>query len=60
MVIFYIGAGSFFIFFFEQSLIDKAARVIIGSAFMIYGAFRLFKTFFQIKELFFDTETDEE
>ena len=60
MVMFYIGAGSFLIFFFDQSLIDKATRVIIGSAFILYGTFRAFKTFFQIKELFFDKETDDE
>ena len=60
MVMFYIGVGSFLIFFFEQSSIDKSLRIIIGSAFMIYGTFRAFKTFFQIKELFFNTEIDEE
>jgi len=60
MVIFYIGVGLFLIFFFDQSIIDKPTRVIIGSAFMIYGTFRAFKTFFQIKELFFNTETEDE
>jgi hypothetical protein len=64
MVFFYIGAGAFMIFFFDQvfgqSSIDKATRVIIGSAFMIYGTFRAFKAFFQIKALFFNNETDYE
>lgn len=66
MVMFYIGVGSFLIFFYEQSffarqsLIDKTTRIIIGSAFLIYGTYRIFKTFFQIKELFFDTEIDDE
>jgi len=66
MVLFYIGVGSFLIFFFEQSFlfgqgsIDKATRTIIGSAFIIYGTFRALKTFFQIKKLFFSTEIDDE
>ena len=60
MVIFYIGFGTFSIFFFDQSLIDRATRVIIGTAFIIYGVFRAFKTFFQVKELFFNTEIDDE
>jgi prolipoprotein diacylglyceryltransferase len=60
MVIFYLGAGSFMIFFFDQSSIDKATRVIIGTAFLIYGTFRAFRAFFQIKEIFFNKETDDE
>jgi len=60
MVIFYIGVGAFLVFFFDQNYIDKATRNIIGCAFMIYGVFRAFKTFFQIKQLFFNKETDDE
>ena len=60
MVIFYIGVGVLLVFFFDQSFIDKATRNIIGCAFIIYGGFRAFKTFFQIKELFFNKETDDE
>ena len=60
MVMFYIGAGTFFIFFFDQSNIDKALRVIIGSSFLLYGTFRAFRAFFQIKKIFFDKETDDE
>ena len=60
MIVFYIGAGSFLLFFIDQSYFDKALRVIIGSAFMIYGTFRAFRAFFQIKELFFSKETDNE
>ena len=62
MVFFYIGVGSFLVFFFDQSYINinKPTRVIIGTAFMIYGIFRAFRTVFQLKELFFDKETDDE
>ena len=58
MVMFYIGVGSLLIFFFDQSLLDKSVRIVIGSSFMFYGVFRAFRTFFQIKELFFNKETD--
>jgi len=60
MVIFYFGAGSFMIFFFDQSNIDKSLRVIVGSAFLLYGTFRAFRVYFQIKKLFFSKETDDE
>jgi len=60
MVIFYLVAGTFMIFFFDQSNIDKALRVIIGSSFLLYGTFRAFRAFFQIKRIFFDKETDDE
>lgn len=60
MVIFYIGAGILFIFYFEQSIIDKATRILFGSALLIFGVFRIFKTFFQIKKLFFSTEEEDE
>ena len=58
MVIFYLGAGSFLVFFFKQSYIDEAARMIIGIAFMVYGVFRAFRTYFQIKEAFNSKEID--
>lgn len=57
MVIFYFGAGIFMIFYFDQSNIDKSLRVIMGTAFLIYGTFRAFRVFFQIKKIFFDKET---
>jgi len=58
MVLFYIGVGAYFIFYFDQSYIDRAVRVIIGSTFLFYGLFRAFKTFIQIKNLFFSKKTD--
>ena len=58
MVMFYIGVGAYLVFFFDQSYIPKATRTIIGSAFMLYGTFRAFRTFVQIKQAFFDRETE--
>lgn len=60
MVVFYIGIGSYFLFFFNLSTIDKSVRVIIGSTFMFYGVYRAFKSYVQIKETFFNKENDRE
>ena len=60
MIFFYIGVGAYMVFYFDQSYIDKATRTIIGSAFMFYGVFRAFRAFVQIKQAFFDKETDDE
>jgi hypothetical protein len=60
MVMFYLGAGTLLVFFLENSPIDKAMRVIIGSAFLIFGVFRAFRLFFMIKEAFFNTDSDNE
>jgi hypothetical protein len=59
MVMFYIGVGSFFVFYFdERYLIAKPTRMIIGSAFLLYGTYRAFRSFVQIKEIFFSKEDD--
>ncbi|MDY0098406.1 MAG: hypothetical protein RBR81_04330 [Bacteroidales bacterium] len=60
MVIFYLGAGIFLIFYFDQSYLDKAVRVIIGSTFIFYGIFRAFRTYMKIVEVFFMKEKDDE
>ncbi|HEX2921970.1 MAG TPA: hypothetical protein VHO50_12480 [Bacteroidales bacterium] len=52
MVFFYVGVGLFFLFFFERSTIDKPMKVIIGITFLIYGIYRIFKTYTQIVEAF--------
>ena len=60
MVIFYIGVGSFLIFFFDETYLDKPIRVIIGSTFIFYGIFRAFKAYVQINKLFFSKDQDED
>ena len=61
MVMFYIGVGAYLVFFFDQSYIEKATRTIIGSAFMLYGTFRAFRTFVQLKQIFSSNkETEDE
>jgi hypothetical protein len=60
MVIFYIGIGYLFIFYFDQYFIDKAVRVIIGSTFFFYGVYRAFRSYVQIKSIFFSKDKDTE
>jgi uncharacterized membrane protein len=60
MVIFYIGVGTFLIFLFDESLLDKPIRVIIGSTFIFYGLFRAFKAYVEINKLFFSKNQDED
>jgi cytochrome c biogenesis protein CcdA len=60
MVFFYIGVGSYFIFYTNFSYIDKSVRVIIGSAFMFYGLYRAYRAYVKIVEVFFTKEDDEE
>lgn len=53
MVLFYLGAGIFLIFFFDNSTIQEPVRVIIGSSFLFYGVYRAFATYSKIAQLFF-------
>jgi len=57
MVVFYLGVGSFMVFDKRYLVLDKAVRIIIGTSFIIYGIFRAFRTYIQIKEAFFNNET---
>ena len=60
MVLFYIGIGCFFIFFFKNSFVDRAVLVIMGSTFFFYGIYRAFKSYIQIKDIFFSRNEESE
>lgn len=60
MVVFYIGVGVFLLFFADMFVIDKAIRGIIGSIFLLYGLFRIYMTYRQIKEAFFQKDMNDE
>ncbi len=60
MVFFYIGVGSFFMIYFDNSYVDKPVRVIMGSTFIFYGIYRAFRAYVQIKKLFFTPDQDSE
>ncbi len=55
MVVFYIGTGLFLLFYVDRTVfrIDKAMRVILGSAFLFFGIYRIFVSYKQIREAFF-------
>jgi hypothetical protein len=58
MVLFYIGIGSFFVFYFKNSFVDRAVIVIMGSTFFFYGIYRAFRSYIQIKSIFFSKNED--
>jgi hypothetical protein len=60
MVLFYLGVGVYIVFFFNFTTIDKALRVILGSAFIFYGLYRAVRTIANLKELFFSKSGKEE
>lgn len=60
MVIFYLGAGIFLIFFAKMYNIDKAIRGIIGSTFIFYGLYRIYVTYKQITQAFFTKDQEQE
>lgn len=60
MVFFYFGVGIFFIFYSDKSTIDKPVRVILGSAFLLYGVYRGFRAYTKIVEAFFTKENKDD
>jgi hypothetical protein len=58
MVFFYLGVGFYLIFYFQQSLIDKSVRVIMGSTFIFYGLYRAYRAYTKIVEVFFTKDND--
>lgn len=53
MIVFYLGLGLFFIFSPLFDHIDKAIRIIFGSALILYSLARAFRTYEKVKETFF-------
>ncbi len=61
MVTFYLGVGIFAVFFAQKYLvIDKGYLVILGSTFILYGSYRIFTTYRNIKKAFFEKNDDQE
>jgi hypothetical protein len=58
MVFFYLGVGSYFVFFSDLSYLDKSVRVIMGSTFIFYGLYRAYRTYVKIVEAFFTKDND--
>jgi len=52
MVFFYVGFGLFFMLSPLFSYIDKVLRIIFGSAFLLFGLARAFRTYEKAREVF--------
>ena len=59
MAFFYTGLGLYIIMSPDLISIDKVMRVIFGSSLVLYGAFRLYRTYVRVIEVFF-TEDEKE
>jgi hypothetical protein len=60
MVLFYLAAGIFLLFFFESGTYNRPMIVIMGSTFIFYGLYRTFRAYIKIKEVFFTKENNDE
>jgi hypothetical protein len=60
MVVFYLGVGSYFLFYSNLSYLDKSIRVIMGSTFIFYGLYRAYRAYVKIVELFFTDDKEDE
>jgi hypothetical protein len=60
MVFFYLGVGIFLLFFGKMFKIDSALRGILGITFLLYGVYRIYLTYKQIKDAFFQQNNDTE
>jgi hypothetical protein len=59
MVVFYLGIGSYFLFYSNLSYLDKSIRVIMGSTFVFYGLYRAYRAYVKIVELFFTGDKED-
>jgi len=61
MVVFYLSVGIFLLFFAKNMFnIDRAIRGIIGGTLIFYGLYRVFTTYKQISEAFFNKNRNNE
>jgi hypothetical protein len=59
MSFFYAGLGLFIIFSPDLINIDKVLRVIFGSSLIIYGLYRMYRTYVKVVEFFFSDDNSE-
>jgi Na+/phosphate symporter len=59
MVLFYVGIGIFFIWYADNTAIDKAVRVILGVTFLFYGIYRAFRAWEKIRQAYFSKDDDD-
>jgi hypothetical protein len=59
MVLFYLGAGIYLIFFFKSTL-NSAIIGLFGAALILYGIFRAYTSYVNIIRLFFRNDISDE
>jgi hypothetical protein len=60
MVLFYLGAGWYFVFYSDFSYLNKSVRVLFGSTFIFYGLYRAYRAYVKIVEVFFTKDEDDD
>jgi Na+/phosphate symporter len=60
MVFFYLGVGTYLIFFTQLSYLDKAVRMIMGITFIFYGLYRAYRSYVKIVDVFFTKDNNDE
>ena len=60
MVFFYLGVGTYLIFYLKNSTLDKSIMVMMGSTFLFYGLYRAYRTYVKIVEVFFTKRKDDD
>ena len=60
MVFFYLGVGSYLVFYFDSGDFDKAIWVIMGSTFIFYGLYRAYRAYVKIIEVFFTEDKNKD
>jgi hypothetical protein len=60
MALFYLGAGTFLLFFSDNFQIDRALLNIVGGTFLFYGIYRFYRASVSIYKLFFTKDTEED
>jgi hypothetical protein len=60
MVFFYLGVGSYLIFYSDLSSPYKEIGVIMGSTFIFYGFYRAYRAYVKIVEIFFTKDKDKD
>lgn len=60
MVVFYLSAGIYLLFFFDSGSLNRPIIVIMGITFVFYGLYRTFRAYLKIVEVFFTKDKEDE
>lgn len=60
MVVFYLSAGIYLLFFFDAGSLNRPVIVIMGITFIFYGLYRTFRAYLKIVEVFFTKDKNDE